>query len=92
LVTTTLAGTGGKNKGRTVGLGVGFTVDFLGAWAIAFLVVVLPLLASIMIWLFSVYTLIQAFSAQSSACAGVIKAVKTSEAIKIKVIMCGTIN
>ncbi len=36
---------GGKNKGRAVGLAVGFTVDFLGAWAIVFFAVVLPLLA-----------------------------------------------
>jgi hypothetical protein len=34
----------------------------------------------------------QAFSAQSSACAGVIKDVNTSEPIKMKAIMCGTIN
>jgi hypothetical protein len=89
---TALTGAGRKNKGRAVGLGLGFTVGFLGAWAMDFLAVVLPLLASIMIWLFSVYTETQAFSAQSSACAGETKDVNTSEPIRMKAIMCGTIN
>jgi hypothetical protein len=92
LLTTVLAAAGGKNKGCTVGLAVGFTVGFLGAWAILFLAVVLPLRASMMIWLFSVYTEMHAFSAQSSACAGVTKDVNTSAPIRMKAIMCGTIN
>jgi hypothetical protein len=91
-VTTVLTTAGGKNKGRTVGLGVGFTVDFLGAWAMLFLTVVFPFLASMMIWLFSVYTVMQAFSAQSSAWAGDMKELRTSEPITMKAIMCGTIN
>jgi high-affinity Fe2+/Pb2+ permease len=46
---TVLTVTGGKNNGRTVGLGEGFTFVFLGAWLMVFLVLVLPLRASIII-------------------------------------------
>jgi hypothetical protein len=88
----TIGFAGGKNNGRTVGLGLGFTAVFFGAWAMLFLTVVFPFLASMMIWLFSVYTVMQAISAQSSACAGDIKEVRTSEPITMKAIMCGTIN
>jgi hypothetical protein len=40
---------GGKNKGLTVGFGVGLTAAFLGAWLMLFLTLVLPLRASMII-------------------------------------------
>ena len=82
---------GGKNKGTAFGFGIAFTVGFFGACAIVFLTDVLPLRASIMIWLLSVYTLTQAVSWHGSPPnAGVCEA-----AIKIAIMtanMCGTIN
>jgi hypothetical protein len=62
-----VTGAGGKNNGRTVGLGLGLTAGFFGAWEMLFLIVVFPFLASIMIWSFWVYTVMQAFSVQSLA-------------------------
>ena len=49
-----LTAAGGKNKGLTLGFGEGFTVVFFGAWLMLFFAVVLPLRASIIIWLLSV--------------------------------------
>ena len=49
-----LTAAGGKNKGLKLGFGEGLTVVFFGAWLMLFLAVVLPLRASIIIWLLSV--------------------------------------